>query len=63
MTTIYTADDAIEMMRNGGINLTSELSNPRASFADITDEIEQAGGEWDFTFDQFLTALRGAVEA
>lgn len=58
---IYTVDDAMEMMRNGGVNLTSELSNPRASFADIVDEIEQADGEYDFTYDEFLTALRAAA--
>lgn len=61
MTTIYTADDAIEMMQRGGVDLQSELSNPRASFADVTDEIIEAGGEWNFTYEQFLHALRSRV--
>ena len=59
----YTVSDAIEMMRQGGVDMASELSNPRASYADITDEIERDGGEPEFGFDEFLAALRDAAAA
>jgi hypothetical protein len=56
--TNYTVADAIEMMRDGGIDFASELSNIAASYADITDEIEQAGGEPDFDITAYEIALR-----
>jgi len=57
----YTVDDAIQMLRDGGIGLTSEATNIRAAYADITDEIEEAGGEVDFTREEFEAALRAAI--
>lgn len=60
MTSIYTVADAIEMLRNGGVDFASELSNISASYADITDEIEQAGSEPDFDLAAYGVALRAA---
>lgn len=59
-TMTYTVEDAIKMMRQGGVDLRSELSNIPASFADITDEIERAGGEWTFSLAEYEAALRAA---
>jgi hypothetical protein len=61
IATTCTAADAIEMMRRGGVDLASELHNVSASYADITDEIERDGGEYEFTMAEFEAALRAAV--
>lgn len=60
MTTSYSVADAIQMLRDGGIDVTAELSNVSAAYADITDEIEMAGGEADFSIGDFEAALRAA---
>ena len=59
--TIYTADDAIQMLRDGGVDLRKEASNIAAAYADITDEIEAAGGDAAFSRDEFEAALRAAI--
>ena len=40
----YTVSDALDMLRAAGVNAAAELTNIPAAYADICDEIEQAGG-------------------
>lgn len=61
--TTYTITDAIEMLRKGGVDIASETSNVRAAYADITDEIERAGGEAEFTIEEFEAAMRAVTVA
>lgn len=57
----YTVVDAIDMLRAAGVNAAAELSNIPAAYADICDEIEQAGGSADFSADEFAAAIRAAA--
>lgn len=61
MTTTYTVSDAIEMLRKAEVDLAKEASNVPAAYADITDEIERAGGVPDFGIDEFRAALTQAA--
>lgn len=56
-----TIDEAIDMMRQGGVDLAAELSNVMASYCDICEEIERAGEEPSFDLVQYEAALRDAT--
>lgn len=60
-TATYSAADAIDMLRQGGVDLSAELSNITAAYADITDEIEAAGGSAEFTSAELAAAIRAEI--
>lgn len=60
--TTYSAADAVEMLKAANVSLANELAHLTQAFADITDEIEQAGGDWFFSKEDFRRALEEEIK-
>lgn len=59
---VASVEDAIEMLRHGGVDLRGELSNITAAHADIEDELREQGySEICFDTDDLAAAIRDAV--
>ena len=56
-----TTEQAIEMLRAGGVDLASELSNVEAAYLDMSDDAERNGEELEFSLEEFEAALRAAA--
>lgn len=56
---IATVEDAMDMLKAGGVDLAGELSNITTAYSDITEELEREGyTEIGFSTDDLASAIR-----